>query len=245
MREQKIAAALLEGAKAGLPVLFGYIPAGMAYAILAEHAGFGAGSTILMSLTVFAGASQMMAAGLVEQGAAVVTIVLATFILNLRHVIMSTCVMKPNRREPASFRALAAFGVTDETFAIFTTRPSEKATLPYFLGLAAVSYSGWIGGTVLGCAAARLLPDLVTASLGIALYAMFLGLLVPHLKKNARLTVLVLLTAGISWLCNQFFSASWSIIAATLAGAGIGLIVIPQEETADLAAELVGEGEEP
>ena len=82
------------GLKAGVPVMFGFIPVAIAYALAARQAGFSAPETILMSLMVYAGASQMMAVGMVGAGSAMGPIVLATFLLNLRHFIMSTYVMR-------------------------------------------------------------------------------------------------------------------------------------------------------
>ena len=82
----------LRGMRAGIPVILGFVPVGIAYAIMARQAGFSNVQTCLMSLSVFAGASQMMATGMYAQGASIFAMILATFILNLRHLIMSTCV---------------------------------------------------------------------------------------------------------------------------------------------------------
>ena len=106
------------GARLGIPVILGYIPVGIAYALIARQAGFSVLETCMMSVFVYAGASEMMAAGMYAQGAGIAAIVLATFILNLRHFIMSACVMNGMRSEKRAFKELAAFGVTDEVFAI-------------------------------------------------------------------------------------------------------------------------------
>ena len=81
------------GVRAGIPVILGFVPVGIAYAIMARQAGFSAFETVFMSIAVFAGASQMMAVGMYVQGASIIAMILATFILNLRHLIMSTCVV--------------------------------------------------------------------------------------------------------------------------------------------------------
>lgn len=83
----------LAGMHAGIPVILGFVPVGIAYAIMARQAGFSVFETVFMSVTVFAGASQMMAVGMYVQGASIAAMILATFILNLRHLIMSTCVV--------------------------------------------------------------------------------------------------------------------------------------------------------
>ena len=129
----------MRGMRAGLPVVFGFVPVGIAYAVMARQAGFTAAETVLMSLSVFAGASQMMAVGMVAQGAGLAAIILATFLLNLRHVIMSACVNHRLPRSGLAARLLAAFGVTDESFAIFTATPAENCTLPFFFGMITVT----------------------------------------------------------------------------------------------------------
>jgi len=225
----------LSGVRTALPVILGFIPVGIAYAIMARQAGFTGWETVLMSLTVFAGASQMMAVGMYGQGAGTIAIILATFILNLRHLIMSTCVMNRMRDVKTGPKLLAAFGVTDETFAIFTTERPERCSLLFFLGVVTVSYGSWLAGSAIGVVASQFLPDILTASLGISLYAMFLGLLVPNLTKNLRLALLVLLTAAVNWALNQWMDASWALIASTLVCAAIGVnfVDLKEEEPAD------------
>lgn len=182
----------LLGVRAGIPVILGFIPVGIAYAIMARQPGFTILRTCLMSIMVFAGASQMMAVGMFIQGAGLFTMILATFILNLRHLIMSTCVMNRLKNINVRMKLLLAFGVTDESFAIFTTLEEQKCSDFFFLGLITVTYSSWQAGTFIGSFASQLLPQIVSKSLGIALYAMFIGLLVPNAKKSFRLGTIVI-----------------------------------------------------
>ena len=117
----------LEGIRAGIPVILGFVPVGIAYAIMARQAGLTIAQTCGMSAMVFAGASQMMAVGMYAQGAGIFAMVLATFILNLRHLIMSTCVMNRMKDGGTAARLLSAFGITDEGFAkeIVNAKASE------------------------------------------------------------------------------------------------------------------------
>jgi 4-azaleucine resistance transporter AzlC len=222
--------AYLKGIKAGSPVILGFIPVALAYAILARQAGFSIAETILMSLLVFAGSSQIIAVGMHAQGAGLAAIIAATFIINFRHLIMSTCVFNRIKHTSVKSKLLAAFGVTDESFAIFTTEKEENCSVEFLFGLITVTYLFWVGGAVVGSVAASFLPDIVSASLGIALYAMFLGLLVPNIKSNARLGWLVLLTALGNWALSQWIDSSWALIASTLLGAAAGVYFIKAKE---------------
>ena len=161
------ASAFWTGARLGIPVILGYIPVGIAYALIARQAGFSVLETCMMSVFVYAGASEMMAAGMYAQGAGIAAIVLATFILNLRHFIMSACVMNGMRSEKRAFKELAAFGVTDEVFAIYTTQKKLERPGLVFLGMALISYLSWNLGTVIGAVASDFLPALLTAALAI------------------------------------------------------------------------------
>lgn len=219
-----------EGIKSGIPIIFGFIPVGIAYAIMARHAGFSAAETIFMSVAVYAGASQMMAAGMYAQGAGIAAMILTTFILNLRHLIMSTCIMNHLRPSKTALKLLAAFGVTDETFAVFTTEKAEKRTMPYFLGLVAVTYLSWVVGSAIGAFASDFLPPLLTASLGVALYAMFIALLMPNLKHNFRLGILAVFTAVLNTVLNKFMTSSHALIASTLICAAIGVFFVDLNE---------------
>lgn len=220
----------LAGMRSGIPVILGFVPVGIAYAIMARQAGFTVAQTCGMSLSVFAGASQMMAVGMYAQGASVIAMILATFILNLRHLIMSVCVVDRMRADGTKIKLLAAFGVTDESFAIFTTEREEKCSALYFLGLITVTYTSWNVGTLIGAAASDFLPPIITASLGIALYAMFIGILVPNLTNNWKLGALVILTAVCNSVLTQLIPSSWALIASTLICALIGVFFVDLEE---------------
>ena len=221
---------LLDGVRAGLPIMLGYVPIGIAFAVMARQAGLSVGQTCLMSITVYAGASQMMAAGMLADHGAFLAIVLATFVLNLRHIIMSTCVM--HRMEPTSLplRLLAAFGVTDESFALFTTGTGKSRSVFFFLGIHAAIYLGWILGTLRGALAMDLLPPILTASLGISLYAMFISILMPDLPGNGKLALLVLLTALCNTLLCRVMAGSWALIVSTLLCAFVGSFFVELKE---------------
>lgn len=229
MPAQSKKAQYLQGLRDGSPVILGVVPVALAYAILAGEAGWNAVETISLSLFVLAGSSQIMAVGMYSLGASSIVIILATFILNLRHLIMSTCILNQIRESPVVLKLLAAYGVTDETFALFTTSEEAKRTIFYFFGLVTAVASPWVLGTAVGTMVSHLLPVVLTASLGIALYAMFIGLLVPNLPHNKRLTILVILTALCNTLLSRYIASSWALILSTLICAAVGVTFVEQE----------------
>lgn len=225
----------LYGLKKAVPVFFGFLPVAITFAIMAKGAGLTDVEAVLMSVFVFAGASQIMSVGMIGAGAGALSIILATFVLNLRHLIMSTCVFKRVRVKNALLKMISAFSVTDEGFALITTEDEKNCNFPFLLGIITVTYLSWILGTVIGVVAENILPQIVADSFGIALYALFLALIVPDVKGNARLFLTVIITAVLNTVLCIFMESSWAIIASTLGGALIGTFLV--EDNTD------GEGE--
>jgi 4-azaleucine resistance transporter AzlC len=146
-----------------LPIIIGYIPMGAAYAILARQTGMGFFPTVLMSLIVFAGASQFIAVGLLSGGATALEVVATTLFVNLRHILMSASLSPHYREAPRGLIPFVAWGVTDETFAISIGRYiSGEADHRYGLALHYTAYASWVSGTVLGALAGALIPPALT-----------------------------------------------------------------------------------
>lgn len=209
----------------------GYVPAGIAYALIARQAGFTVCQTCTMSLFVFTGSGQMLAVGMYEQGASMLAIMIATTLLALRHMIMSICCMnRPAMRgEKTSLKLIAAFGVTDESFSVFSTVEDKRANVRFLIGVFVEIWLAWNIGTLAGALASDFLPSIITASLSIALYAMFTALLTPELTHNGQLAVLVLLTAVCNTLLGLVISSSWALILSTLIGAFVGVFFVELE----------------
>lgn len=227
----------LYGLRMSVPVILGFIPVAIAFAIMASSAGLTPLESVSMSVFVFAGASQMMSVGMIAEGAGYLAIVIATFIMNFRHFIMSTCVFERMHGAKPFEKMLLSFGVTDESFAIFTTTERKRCNKWYFLGVFLGTYLSWIVGTVIGTFATSILPETVSGSLGISLYAMFIALLVPKVKTNVRLLVVVIITALINFALQQFIEPSWSLIVSTLVGAAIGMLIVRDDEEKSEVAE--------
>lgn len=225
--------AFRSGMRAGIPVAVGYIPIAIAFGLLAKSFDMPNVITLAMSLFIFAGASQFIGIQLIMAGSMYWEIVLTTFILNLRHFLMSASLSQRIETTSNRFLAAIAFGVTDETFSVASTR--NEATRGHFvLGLNLIAFFAWNVGTWIGVFLAFGLPQSVQASMGIALYAMFIGLLVPSLTRKPVIVVAaiaVVTQAVLYWGITPFIplSSGLSIIIATIVAAGVGALLYEQE----------------
>lgn len=181
----EVARGFINGVKTGMPIAFGYIPSAVACGILANSAGLLPMEGLFMSVIVFAGASQFVALNLIMIGAGFPEIVLATAILNARHVMFTSSIAR--RLLPgvsALKKACVGFAITDESFSVASAQKVRFFTPEYLMGLNIVGQLAWAGGTLLGFLGASVLPQAVQKSMGIAIYALFIGLLVPMVRHN-------------------------------------------------------------
>ncbi|MEO3947793.1 AzlC family ABC transporter permease [Gorillibacterium sp. CAU 1737] len=218
-----------EGVKAGIPVAVGYLPIAITFGMLAETAGLSPWIAVAMSLIVYAGASQFVGVTMLASGAAPLAIVFTTFILNFRHFLMSSALtQKINPTLASRVKAITAFGITDETFAVASLhRSSRTLSVPYLLGLNAVAYLSWNCGTWAGLLLSSGLPELVKSSMGISLYVMFLALLVPGVKTSRPALMVAVLAALVQCAFTYIpifapLSSSVRVILSTLIAAGAG-----------------------
>ncbi len=220
-----VSPAITAGIKLASPIIIGYIPIGIAFGVLSSKVGVSAFNTVMMSLIVFAGSSQLIAVGLFLAGASAISIIITTFIVNLRHFLM-TAALSPflkswRKLELAAF----AFEVTDETFGVhavmFTSGEYPKRSTFTVNVTAQIS---WLVGTWIGIAASRVITDIERLALDFALPAMFIGLLV--IATNDRIKALVAIMAGsLSVLFFQLQVEQWNVILATLIGATLGVLL--------------------
>lgn len=225
-RESKSGA--MEGFKAGLPVFVGYFPVAVAFGILAKTIGLSAGDSLSFSVMVFAGASQFMALNLIKTGVAFGGIIFTTFLLNLRHLLMSASLAAKIKGQNRRWLPLVAFGVTDETFAVAATYPKSIGVL-FLLALEGTAYLGWVSGTLCGYLAGGVLPGSLRESMGIGLYALFVAILVPGLKKSGFIAALALGSGLIHMLLNwiKLWPGSWNLAAAIIVSSLLGAWLIP------------------
>lgn len=216
----------LLGCKSAVPIAFGYIPMGIGYAALALKAGFNPFQVVSFSIFVYAGAGEIIAATMVYNGATALAIILTNFVVNLRYFVMNTSVYNKMNENSLFLNILSAHLVTDETFAIFAFE--EESSVWFYLGLSLMSWFSWILGAVIGVFVLDFLPQIVTNSFNISLYALFIAILVPAIKNNKKLGLLVIITAVLN-VFLQFIMGNWSLIVSTLLGALIGMYIIDED----------------
>ncbi|UAL48553.1 AzlC family ABC transporter permease [Sutcliffiella horikoshii] len=225
------------GLQAGVSIAIGYIPIAITFGLLAKSAGLTVTETVLMSLLVFAGAAQYMSLNMIVLGSGVFEIVMTTFILNIRHFLMSASLNEKVEEKSLWKKSLFSFGITDETFSVTATKEGTIKT-GYMFGVILIAYSSWVVSSGIGHVIGSSLPSSLQESMAVALYAMFVGLLMPSLKKHRKVVML----AGAAAILNSVFSlvigiaAGWSIVLATITSA-VGIEILyakwSKEENAD------------
>lgn len=227
-----------KGLKDGLPICLGYISVSFAFGLAATEGGLSKLYTLLISMTNLTSAGQFAGIEIIKENGGLLELAFATFIINLRYLLMSLSLsQKIDPRTSTGKRLIMSFGVTDEIFALSMQRP-DKVSFKYFFGLMTLPFLGWSGGTFLGAFASGILPEGVRISLGMAIYAMFIAIIVPPAKKSRKVLYVILIAVLVSsfisltpMLCT--ISAGWRIIISTLVAAGIGAFMYPETEEAE------------
>lgn len=215
-----------EGLVDGLPLLMGFIPVAMTFGILCRSTGLSFLFCTLMSVAVFAGASQFMALNLVLAGSGVPEAIFATFLVNIRHLLMSFSLSERIQEELRPWRPLVGFGITDEVFSIASFRKKQLGQ-GYLISLQIVAYGSWVLGSVAGFLVGGFLPNVLKVGMGIALYALFIALLLPEVKRSSQAGLVALLAGAFhliiqgSGLLPGGWSLSLAIFLAALLSAGL------------------------
>lgn len=201
----------------------GYVPVGAAFGVLAHKTGLSMLSTVLMSLFVFAGSAQLIAVALLAAGMPPFTIIVTTFVVNLRHLLMTAALAPQLKRWKKWQLALFAYEVTDESFALHSARFSRNDNgVGVSFVINATAHVSWIVASWVGFLAGNAIPDIKPLGVDYALPAMFIALLCMQVKNGLHIFV-----AGFSGLASiiliQAGADQWSVILATVLGATFGM----------------------
>ncbi len=220
------------GLRNGIPICMGYFAVSFALGIAARSGGLHAFQAFLMSLMMVASAGEFAAVTLIASGAGVIEMVITSLIVNLRYFLMSCSLTQKIRPEtPLIHRFLLAQGITDEIFGLSVSVEGWLEPL-YTYGMLLISASGWCAGTVLGVVMGNILPGWVTNGLSVAMYGMFLAIIIPPSRKSGFILGLVAVSMAASGLFSvlpgvRLISSGFRIIILTVLIAGAAAVIRP------------------
>ena len=210
---QSNAQAYKEGLQDGIPIGLGYFAVAFSLGILCRSSGFSIFQGFLASLLNNTSAGEFAAITLIGTGASYMEIALVTFIANARYLLMSCALSQRFAPETAFVHRLGvAFAVTDELFGIAIARPGMLNPW-YYYGAMSLAIPGWATGTALGILAGSELPTRIVSALSVALYGMFLAVIIPPAKQCRMILIVVIL----SFLAS-FIASVWPVLAALSGG---------------------------
>ena len=221
------------GAKKSLPVIIGMIPSAMAFGILAKTAGLSIWESLFMSAVVFAGASQFAALNMLMIGVSMADILITTALLNARHIMMGSSISQRMERGINPFEKFALFFfLTDESFSIASLQGAEIVTPGFLWGVQLPIFLTWNVLTLCGYIGTAFLPRDLQSSMGIAIYALFLAIIIPAARKSRAAFIVTLsamtLSALLKWLpIFAQLNRGLAIIISAGAAAVIGALLFP------------------
>ena len=227
-----------KGLKDGLPICLGYISVSFAFGLAATAGGLSKLYTLLISMTNLTSAGQFAGIEIIRENGGLFELAFATLIINLRYLLMSLSLsQKVDPKISTPKRLVMSFGVTDEIFAL-SMQKQGKVGFKYFFGLMTLPFLGWSGGTFFGAFASGILPEGVRIALGMAIYAMFIAIIVPPAKKSKEILYVILIAVLVSSFISlvpvlNAISAGWRIIISTLIAAGVSALLYPEKEEAE------------
>ncbi len=222
------------GFRDGLPIGLGYLSVSFAFGISAVNMGIPPIAAILISMTCLTSAGQVAGIGAIAASGSLVEIALAQLIINLRYSLMSLSLsQKLCKKYGMLHRLTTSFGITDEVFAVASAHPGE-VTPPYMYGLITLPYIMWAAGTAFGALLGSILPELVKSALGIAIYGMFIAIVVPPAKRFRGVLAVSLMAAALScafkFLPFLDVLSGFSVIICTVIAAAAGSLLFPKPE---------------
>lgn len=225
----------------GIPIGLGYFAVSFTFGMMAVAGGLSIWQAVLISLTNLTSAGQFAGLDIILAAGSYWEMALTQLIINLRYCLMSFSLSQKLQREaPLIHRFVVAFGVTDEIFGISASQ--EGKVSPYYnYGAMCVAIPGWSLGTLAGAISGSLLPDFMMSALSVAIYGMFLAIIIPPAKTNRTVLAVVAGAMAVSSLFAlvpvlRQVSSGFVIILTTLLVAGIAAYVRPIEEQEEVTA---------
>lgn len=224
----------IQGLKDGLPICLGYFSVSVAFGMTTVLAGMPLWAAVLISLTNLTSAGQFAGANLMLAGGNMMELGLTTLVINIRYFLMSLSVsQKVERKMSMKERLAVSFGITDEIFAVSMQHKGELST-PYMAGLIITPILGWTGGTLAGGAATSVMPEALSSALGIALYGMFIAVIIPPAREERSVLFTVILAILASLVFTYLpglrnLGSGWSIIIITIVVSAVAAWLFPRK----------------
>ena len=235
MSKEKSQNSYLYGLNKGLPIALGYLSVSFGFGITAVGMGIDPIGTILISLTNLTSAGQVAGIGIIAACGTIIEMILAQLIINMRYCLMGLALtQKLDGSFTTAHRMITSFAITDEVFAVAA---AERGLIGrrFMYGLITLPPVGWTLGTALGVYAGQILPTDVCAALGLAIYSMFIAIIVPPSKADKGVLYAVLIASAMS--CAFYYiplfdglSQGFSIIICAVAASGIMAYIAPKAE---------------
>lgn len=225
------------GLKEGIPAGFGYLPVSMACGVSACKAGIAFGMSQFMSISMYTASGQAAAINLLMGGeTAVFMFALTLFVMNCRYLLLSLSIAQRFDGSMGTIQRIL-FGLlnTDETFGI-AMKSKGKLNFSYLIGLVIPPYIGFLIGNAAGCLLNDILPKSISSALGIVLFAMFIGIIVPPARDSKPVLTVTIIALTISFILEcipfikQHLTAGWIIILCAVITSLIGAILFPVED---------------
>ncbi|MBQ4901212.1 AzlC family ABC transporter permease [Paenibacillus sp. Marseille-P2973] len=220
----------LQGVKDCIPTLLGYLSIGFAAGVLEKTAGMSIMEIILLSVLLYAGSAQFIAAGMIAVGSSATAIIITIFFVNLRHILLSAA-LSPYFRQLTMFKnMLIGSLLTDETFGVAINEAAKRKQIheKWMHGLNLTAYLNWIVANIAGAYLGQWISDPEKFGLDFALPAMFIGLLILAMvsRKKVKLDVIVavcavFITVGVAMI----FPGNVGVIVATVVASTIGMVI--------------------
>ncbi len=231
-----------QGLKDGIPIGLGYLAVSFSLGIAAKSAGLTPIQGFVVSLLCMASAGEYVGFLSIAAGAAYIEIAIATLIANARYLLMSTAMsQRMDSTLTIKHRILMAFGITDELFGIAIARPGYLN--PYYsYGAFVTSAFPWALGTSLGIIAGNMLPVRLVSAFSVALYGMFLAVIIPPAKKDKIIAGLIIICFATSYgatllpILKDMTDGTRTIIL-TVVIASLAAILFPREAASEETQE--------
>ena len=226
---------IARGMKDAIPICAGYLAVGFTFGMAAVSAGLTMGGATLISFTNLTSAGQFAGLAVIAAGAPYFEMALTQLVINLRYALMSLSLsQKLDTSITRIQRCIIAFSITDEAVALVSTQEGKVGKY-YIYGVMSVCIASWTCGTFFGAAASSALPVAVSSALGIAIYGMFLAIIIPPARKEhsiaAVILIAVVLSSALHWLPGlKSISPGFAIVICTILAASAGALIHPVEE---------------